>query len=656
MIKNFQKKNVQETSFLAQEIISDSCQAQGPRVVFEFDRRWFNAMWLLISIALLGLISRLFFVSVLSHDTYAYSAHGNTHREKPIIAPRGRIYANDGQLLADNEPNYVLIYSPRDLAGTTPQNKSQSPEFADLAYIAQTFDIPVELIDISLREAIKSGKDTVIKDKVESDQNIAYKSGNKQIPGFTIRQNASRIYPQGELFAHIIGYEGLIKKKDYEQKVNDGYLLTDRIGKTGIEFQYEDTLRGHHGLSKSIVDSRERIVRSLQDQVATPGKNLHTHIDKDLQIFITNRLRLELTRAKTPTGAAVALDPRTGAVKALVSLPLYDNNAFVHGIDSQTYSKWITDQNRPLFNRAVAGTFPPGSTVKPVMGVATVMEKVVAPSYQIESKGGVMLGNRFFGDWKAHGFTDLRRAIAVSSDVYFYTVAGGHGGISGMGIERMNHWMTRFGYGQKTGIDLPSEVAGTYPTPKIKQELVGEKWYAGDTYNAAIGQGFVNSTPLQVANSIAAVANGGTLYTPTIANYFQGADGEKTVIEPVIRNKNLSSPQSIKIVQEAMRQTVTEGTAQMMQSIPVEVAGKTGTAQFGTQEKVHSWFVAYAPYDDPELVLLILTQGQAGEVSSTTMPVARDVLQWYFDGRSNDSPYLSHQETQAQKSQQEDQE
>lgn len=642
-MKNFKKNTVNEDAFLAQEVLSDAYQSHPSGVVYEFDRRWFNAMWLLISIVLLGLIFRLFFISVISHDAYAFSAQGNTLREKPIIAPRGRIYAGDGTLLADNEPNYILIYSPRELEDTVESSDAILGNETQLSYIAQTFDIAKERIEISVQEAAETGQDIVIKEKVEREQNITYKSDNKKIPGFIIRQNASRIYPEGEIFAHIIGYEGLIKKKEFTQKKEQGYLLTDRIGKTGLEIHYEDSLRGRHGVSKNTVDSREKTVRNLQEDAAIPGMDLHTHIESDLQTVLTNRLLEELDRAQTKTAAAVALDPRSGAVKALVSLPLYDNNAFVHGIDSQTYSAWITNDDRPLFNRVVAGAFPPGSTVKPVMGVATVMEDVVDPSYQIESKGGLMLGNRFFGDWKVHGFTDLREAIAVSSDVYFYTVAGGHSGIKGMGIERMNHWMTRFGYGSKTGIDLPSEVSGTYPTREIKQDLVGEKWFVGDTYNSSIGQGFVNATPLQVANSIAAIANGGTLYTPRIADYFQNSSGEKMIVEKNIINTNLSSPRSIKIAQEGMRQTVTQGTAQMMQSIPVDVAGKTGTAQFGSEEDVHSWFVGYAPYDQPELVILVLMQGQTGEISSTTMPVARDVLQWYFDGQDQDSPYLGDQ-------------
>ncbi len=643
-MNKFKKNNLEKSALLAQEFTSDAYATNEQGVAYEFDRRWFNAMWLLISIVLLGLVARLFFVSVISHDTYAYTAQGNTLRQQPIIAPRGRIFASDGQILADNEPNYILVYSPSEVQSKT--SLSEADVNSNTSYIASTFDIPRELIDISVSEATKTGEDVVLKEKVEREQNISYKSEGKLVPGFIVQQNASRIYPQGENFAHVIGYEGLIKKKELQQRRENGYLLTDRIGKTGLEFQYENSLRGQHGMSKNIVDSREKTVRNLQDDHATPGRDLYTHIDGDLQKIITNRLKIELERAQTQTGAAVALDPQTGAVKALVSLPLYDNNKFVHGVDSLTYSNWITDQNRPLFNRAVSGAFPPGSTVKPVMGVATLMENTVDAGYQIESKGGLMLGNRFFGDWKVHGFTDLRRAIAVSSDVYFYTVAGGHGTVKGMGIERMHHWMTRFGYGKETGIDLPSEIAGTYPTPEIKKDLVGEKWYVGDTYNAAIGQGFVSATPLQVANSIAAIANGGTIYKPTIANYFQDVDGNKTMIRPSVVAKELSSQESILVAQQGMRQTVTQGTAQMMQSVPVEVAGKTGTAQFGTQDKVHSWFVGYAPYDDPELVILILTQGQSGEISSSTMPVARDVLQWYFGSRDKDSPLLTDQPNQ----------
>jgi penicillin-binding protein 2 len=470
---------------------------------------------------------------------------------------------------------------------------------------------------------------------ITHEQSLAILAQQDELPGVHIQQTAIRHYPDGQNFAHIIGYEGLIKQDEREE--NPDYLLTDRIGKTGIEYQYEKYLHGTHGQEQSLVDSRGHIVKDLIDIAPKNGFDLHLNIDAQLQKFLQARLEKELVRAETNRAMAIVIDPRNGAVRAMVSLPSYDNNKFAEGIDSETYSKWITDEDRPLFNRAIGGTYAPGSTVKPNMGIATLAENIVPADYQIESKGGLQLGNFFFGDWRAHGFTDLRRAIAVSSDVYFYTVGGGYGDVVGLGIEKMKEYMTKFGYGEKSGIDLPGEASGFYPDKKWKEDVIGEKWYIGNTYHAAIGQGYITATALQVVNAIAAIANGGTLYEPHIVSHIIDKDTKKQIdIEPKIIRDNLATPEEIKIVQEGMRQTVTDGTATMLSSLDVPVAGKTGTAQFAGSDKVHSWFVSYAPADDPEIAMVIMTERQTHKVSSATVPVAYDVYKWYFGGRNTD--------------------
>jgi len=445
------------------------------------------------------------------------------------------------------------------------------------------------------------------------------------------------VYPRGSLFAHVIGYEGLIDAKELALKRREslggevGYILTDRIGKRGLEMIYEESLHGKHGRKTVIVNNVEEQIRTSDVMQPTHGADLYTHIDSALQEKMTQAMERALPDAGSARGAAIALDPRDGSVLGLVSLPLYDNNAFVHGIESSLYSSWISDDDKPLFNRAVSGTYPPGSTIKPMMGVATLAENIVSPGRQIESRGGISVGQSYFGDWKAHGFTDLRRAIAVSSDVYFYTVGGGYGQIQGLGIEKMARWMRTFGFGAKTGIDLTQEASGIYPDSDVKQELVGERWYTGDTYNTSIGQGFFSATPLQIASATAAIANGGTLYRPQIAAKIVYSDQKQEEIPPYIITKDISTQRNVRIVQEGMRMTVTDGTARMMQSVPVPVAGKTGTAQFvGKDEKVHSWFGAYAPFENPEIVLLVLIEGQDGTISSATVPVAKEVLTWYF--------------------------
>lgn len=253
---------------------------------------------------------------------------------------------------------------------------------------------------------------------------------------------------------------------------------------------------------------------------------------------------------------------------------------------------------------------------------------------RFESRGGISIGKFFFGDWKAHGFTDIRRAIAVSSDVYFYSVGGGYGGIPGLGMRRMKAYEEFFGYGKETGIDIPGEANGFLPDPDWKQERFGERWYIGDYYNSAIGQGFVTATPLQILNSIVTIANGGILREPRVASHVRDASGKLSPLEAPIVRKDFIDEGILRIMREGMRETVTEGTAQLLKEAPVPVAGKTGTAQFGTGKDTHGWFVSFAPYDKPEIALIVLVEGQ-GEEGYNAVPVTDEVYRWYFGGRTD---------------------
>jgi penicillin-binding protein 2 len=250
---------------------------------------------------------------------------------------------------------------------------------------------------------------------------------------------------------------------------------------------------------------------------------------------------------------------------------------------------------------------------------------------QIESRGGINVGKFFFGDWKAHGFTDIRRAIAVSSDVFFYSVGGGYGNISGLGMKRMKNYENLFGYGNKTGIDIPGEADGFIPDPEWKQDKIGERWYIGDDYHAAIGQGFVTATPLQILNAVSAIANGGTLYAPKIVSQIRSTDGTITSVPGEIIRKDFVNKDILRVVREGMRAAVTDsrGTAQSLNTLPVAVAGKTGTAEFGADKKTHGWFVSFAPYENPSLAMIVLVEGQ-GEEGYNAVPVTKDVYDWYF--------------------------
>jgi penicillin-binding protein 2 len=361
------------------------------------------------------------------------------------------------------------------------------------------------------------------------------------------------------MFSHILGYEGKIRQDELADRPD--YLPTDGIGRQGIEKQYESVLRGNRGFLQAEVDSLGRVKRELGVQDPQRGADLTLQIDAGLQKKLFDSLQSQLDAGGMKSGAAMAVDPRDGSVLALVSIPSYDNNLFAEGISADAYKALSEDPSKPLFNRVIAGEYPPGSTIKPVIAAAALSEGVVTDQTAIESRGGISVGNFSFGDWKAHGFTDIRHAIAVSSDVYFYSVGGGYGNVSGLGMVRMKKYENLFGYGSASGIDLPGEQSGFLPDPEWKKEKLNERWYVGDDYHAAIGQGFVTATPLQILNAVATIGNGGTLYEPHLAKSFRNIDGTVTDVHPVMKAQHVVAPDILRIVREGMRLTVTEGTA-----------------------------------------------------------------------------------------------
>jgi len=621
-----QYKKITRKTHEIEDAVLTASEQEASRMAFDFNKKWLLILLISIIVVIVVLIARVFYLSVVKGEYYSFVASGNSVRSVPILAMRGDIYDVHGEVLADNVPSRSVIILPRLL----PKNDDEKSTLVQ--QISRLLNLDKSYVKTVIAKALENNMSATLAENITHEQALVLRTKQKDLPGIYIQQTAIRNYKDGEKFAHIIGYEGLIQKE--ERKENPEYLLIDRIGKTGIEYQYEKYLRGVHGAQQSLVDSRGNIIEDIADTPPQNGFEVHLNIDAELQKFMFERLQKELERADTHRAMAIAMDPRDGAVRAIVSLPSYDNNVFASGIDSQTYNDWIADEDRPLFNRAIGGAYPPGSTVKPVMGIATLAEHIVSPEREIESRGGLQLGRFFFGDWKAHGFTDLRRAIAVSSDVYFYTVGGGYGDIVGLGIERMKKYMQKFGYGEKTGIDLPAEVAGFYPNKQWKEKEIGERWYIGNTYHAAIGQGYVTATALQVLNSIAAIANGGTLYEPHVVSHIVDKSNNKQInIDKKAIRTNIATTDEIKIIQEGMRQTVTNGTATMLSTIETKIAGKTGTAQFGSGDRVHSWFVSYAPYAEPEIAIVIMVENQTGKISSAPLPVARDIYKWYFGGR-----------------------
>jgi penicillin-binding protein 2 len=477
---------------------------------------------------------------------------------------------------------------------------------------------------------IKSLDPILLAENITADQALILAERAVDLPGITVENTAIRNYADSNIFSAFIGYDGKITRE--EMNKNPNYVMTDYIGKTAVEKQYESVLRGVPGAKQVEVDSVGNAKKNLGIIDPQAGSDLILNIDAGLQKKLYDSMAGILETTGTKSAAAVAIDPRTGGVLAMVSFPSYDNNLFARGISNADYQTIVSDKDLPLFNRAVNGEYPPGSTLKPAVATAALAEGTITPETIINGNGGsINIGAFHFGDWKVHDPSDVRMAIAQSNDIFFYTIGGGYGNIQGLGMSRMKKYENLFGFGSPTGIDLPGEATGFIPDEQWKLDKLKEKWYIGDSYHCAIGQGFVTVTPLQLANYTATIANGGTLYAPGIVSQIKKSDGQTQLISPTVVRKNFVSDSVMQVVREGMRQTVTGGTAQPLKTLPIEVAGKTGTAQFGEGGKQeHGWFISFAPYNNPTIAMAVLVEG-GGEGFSSAEPVTKDVYDYYFN-------------------------
>ncbi|MFA6285364.1 MAG: penicillin-binding protein 2 [Parcubacteria group bacterium] len=587
------------------------------------DRTKFFRGTVFLVIALLAL--RIFYLQIVKGSYYGELSRENRIRSIVIKAPRGLIFDRNGKKLVNNVPSFDLIAIPVDV----PKDKNEKDK--EIEEIAGIFNMNSQNIEVIVGSQDSNSLNPVlIKENVSQDEALIFSEKHARFAGFMLDETSVREYKDGEYFSSAIGYSGKINKTELAE--HPDYFMTDYIGKSGIEYGWEKNLRGVNGKQEVEVDSTGNLKNNFGVDPPIAGADLTLGIDMDLQKKLQDSLKAKLEETGTKTAAAVAIDPRNGEILALVNLPSYDNNLFSEGISAEDYQKLISDPDKPMFNRAISGEYPPGSTFKPLVAAAALQEGTVNAGTTLDCPAAINIGSYRFPDWKTHGLTDIRKAIAESVDIFFYAIGGGWGDIPALGIDKIKQYADKFGLGYKLGIDIPGEASGLVPTQKWKQDNIGEKWYLGDDYHCAIGQGFVTSTPLQIANYTAAVANGGTVYRPHLVSSVKKADGMEEKISPVVLNKNFISAANMQIVREGMRQTVTSGTAQPLKDLPIEVAGKTGTAQFGGENKTHGWFVSFAPYDNPTIAMAVLVEG-GGEGFSTAEPVTKDVYKWYFGGR-----------------------
>ncbi len=506
-----------------------------------------------------------------------------------------------------------------------------------------------------------------------------------KLPGASVVPEPVRYYTDGPTFAHLLGYVGPIDPLEYEASKkalqasgNPGapatYELDDKVGKTGLESSLEEYLRGTKGTARVVVNSDEHVVTQLQSTAPITGSNVTLTLDARLQISVTQALGDGLKKAGVKSGVAVVLRVDNGQVLSLVSLPSYDNNLFSTGISQDNFDRLNTDPTLPMFDRSIGGAYPPGSTYKMITAAAALQENVVKPDTTVSCPGYIeipstwkeSLRNRF-RDWKAggHGIINIVQALTVSSDVFFYIMAGPHQQddrgnwtrfytpeaakateFNGLGIQKLHTYATSFGLGKKTGIELPGEVAGIAPDPAWKiAQYPDNPWSIGDTVVTAIGQGYDLLTPIQLANVVAAVANGGTLFKPQLVLNVTDPSGKVVHdYQPQVLGKVPVSPENLAVVREGMRQVVADkrkGTAYRMTLQSVAVAGKTGTAEYGEEitdakghkyRHSHAWFTAFAPYDKPEIAVVVLLEGgdQSLEGSTYAVPITDQILKSYF--------------------------
>ncbi len=594
-------------------------------------RVFFSIIFLLLGILFL----RMFFLQVLKGNYYTKVANNNRIRKVVIKAPRGIIKDVKGEVLARNIPSFELTFVPAFL----PRDNQKLDDI--LNKIANLTGTSKEILWQTINEQKRTDRRTFqLIEHLDNDLALRLKEQNNILLGIDVSQTAQREYNKGEIFAHVIGYDGKVNKKDLEKYPN--YLLIDYVGKNGLEETYEKYLHGKHGEHRYEVNAQGKIIQDLGVVAPTPGSELILNIDAKLQEKIYQEAGKMMEKNNDATGVVVvAIDPRDGAVRALVSYPSFDNNLFTRGISQEVYQNLLNDFHKPLLNKAISGTYPPGSTFKPLVACAALEEHVVDEHTTVDCHGHINVGKWQFPDWKAHGVTDIRKAIAESCDVYFYAVGGGWQNIKGLGIEQLRRYSKLFGLGDYLGIDLPGEKKGLVPGTTWKFKELGERWYIGDTYHGSIGQGYLLTTPLQMANVTATIANGGKLYRPRITKeIINPLTKKKTEIKKDILNENFISPENIKIVQEGMRQTVTAGSGRALNNLKVHTAGKTGTAQFGNEDKTHSWYVSYGPYENPELAMVVLVEG-GGEGHEWAVPLTKEVYKWYFDEGRGATPIIS---------------
>ncbi|MCN4143727.1 MAG: penicillin-binding protein 2 [Thiohalomonas sp.] len=584
------------------------------------------------------LLSRLFFLQINSHEHFTTLSQNNRVSVQAIPPTRGLIYDRNGIILAENLPSYTLQIIPE--------------QAADIDTLLEKLSLLVNLRDIDIK---KFKKEVRRKRRFEgiplrfrlTDEEVAIVSVNlHRLPGVEIKAQLSRFYPYGKETAHVVGYVGRINEKELKRLSVTNYSGTNHTGKLGVEKSYEALLHGQVGYQKVETNVRGRVLRVLERSNPVPGNDLYLNLDINLQ-------KVAIEAFENKRGALVAINPENGQLLAMVSMPDYNANLFVNGIDSKSYKALNTSWERPLFNRTVLGSYPPGSTVKPFFALAGLELNVIQLDHEIFCPGFYRLKGKAhkYRDWKkwGHGKTDITKSIVQSCDVFYYDLA------FQMGIDKMHKFMTYFGFGKKSGIDILGERSGLMPSKEWKKRVRNQVWFPGETVIAGIGQGYVLVTPIQLALATATLANGGQHFQPQLVSSIQRKDDlfPRRVSPQVVHNVPILRKENWQEVHHAMTEVIhaARGTARRLNKpdLRYKIAGKTGTAQVFTvaqdatykedeleeRLKDHALFMSFAPAQNPKIAIAVVLEN-GGHGASVAAPIAGKVIEAYLSQFSDE--------------------
>ncbi|KKR55726.1 MAG: Penicillin-binding protein 2 [Candidatus Curtissbacteria bacterium GW2011_GWA1_40_24] len=604
--------------FFLEEAVLDDLAEGLDLLEMPLSKKTFKLIGVFVAVIIAVVVVRLFFLSVWAGKFYQNRALLNAAEIISLPAERGIIYDRFGEPLVKNEPVYRLSLRLTELF----KPKERLKIFEALGDILKIQKSDIE----GLISSVDLEKQNSVILSPQLTENEATKFKELNLKAVQVEKNFKREYFESKDFSHLLGFVGPVSKEDL--RGNSSFSINDIVGKSGLENFYDEQLRGEDGRIIYYRNARGETLENKFLSAPKSGEKLETTIDGEFQSYFYNRLREGLNNVGSQSGAGIAMNPKTGEILSLVSLPSFDSNKISQDV--------LSDRNKPLFNRTISGLYSPGSTIKPLVALAALKEGVINPKTQIFSRGYIEIPNPYFPDkpsrfvdWKPHGWVDLRSAIARSSNIYFYALGGGlpenESGIltgdlkgGGLGIEKLKEYWQKFGLGEKTGIDLSYEAAGILPDSEGKKG-----WRLGDTYNVSIGQGDLIITPIELLNYIAAIANNGKFYRPFVKKR-----------EPQIIKDYSDLSEYIKEVQRGMVDAVEKpyGTAHLLADLSLKIAAKTGTAQTEGNAKINAFFVGYAPTEEPQIAILVLIEN-AKEGSLNAVPVAKDVLRWYSENR-----------------------